>query len=223
MDRLDEARRRLHEEIAEGFLASGGSKPGPPTAVFVIGPPGAGKTRIGVPLVEKSFERSFTTVNADDIKEALPEYAGWNAAALHEESAYIAESLVRQRAVARRRNLLLDLTGRDGLKLEAEAKALKQMRYEVYLLLVHVPAWRSALGVWQRFQINPFGRCDANAPPSRFVPPVYAARSIADRPLRTFRSLKGSRLLDGFCRIDPDAAHGPASTVPVDSDRWPSP
>lgn len=222
LDHLDERRRHLHGEIADAIFKGIVRPEGPPRAVFVIGPPGAGKTTHGVPLVEAAFGRNFAPVNADDIKEKLPEYEGWNAAALHEESTYVAEHLVRQRAVARRHNVLLDMTGKNGGKVEEEMRVLRQAGYKIFLMLVHVPPWLSAKRVWDRFQANPFGRAGADVAPGRFVPPEYAYESVSDHPLATFKRIAGSDRCDGACRVNAKAPAGPSGPKIVYSIEWPS-
>ena len=81
-------RRQLHRRIGMAALGKGSeAEPGAlPLGVLLIGAPGSGKTSVGAPITA-GFGVQFVVVNADDYKEQFPEYRGWNAAALHEESA----------------------------------------------------------------------------------------------------------------------------------------
>jgi Zeta toxin len=108
------SRARLHRTLVEKALAGRQKTPEgtKPIAVLLIGTPGSGKTSEGMKYTE-DFAVDFVVINADDVKENLPEYRGWNAAALHEESSYVAEELIYEKAVAGRHHIIFDLTGTD--------------------------------------------------------------------------------------------------------------
>lgn len=226
LDHVDKQRRDLHGKLADSFFKGAERPENQSQAVFVIGPPGAGKSTYGVPLVEEAFGQNFVRVNADDVKEQLPEYEGWNAAALHEESTYVAELLVRQVAVARQHNLLMDMTGKDCPKVQREMGLLSEAGYAVYLLLVHVPPWLAARRVWERFQNNPFDRnsldeSGSKVLPGRFVPPDYAYKSVADKPDATFKSILKNKCVDGCCRIDYRSKSGNPTMKKIEYKGWP--
>ena len=218
----DSSRRALHGRIADEAVAVGSGGTTTPVAAFVLGPPGAGKTSVGVPFVRDSFGAGFVVVNADDVKEALPEYDGWNAAGLHDESAYIAEHLVLQRALAQQCNVLLDMTGRDGRKVAARIAEMAGFGFRPYVLLLDLPPWLAARRAWERFQANPFRRHDPHKPPGRWVPPDYVLREVKDHPLKGFRRLRNLPDVAGWCRINA-AASQPASPAVVETDGWPIP
>jgi zeta toxin len=202
-------RTRLHEGILDNLLRPDSRAPAgtPPIATIIIGPPGAGKTSIVVPLARSRLGVEFSSVNPDDVKELLPEYEGWNAPALHEESADVAELRIEPQALNRRYNIIYDVTGRSARKVEGAIERFQAYGYRVYLLFADLPAWKAAWRSWDRFQVNPFGS-DPALPPGRFVPPRYVYEYVGDRPGKTFDSLKESRLLSGSCRWDVDVPIG---------------
>jgi hypothetical protein len=203
------ARARLHESIVDRLLnresrASAGTRP---AAVVIIGSPGAGKTSVAVPVARARLGVEFSRVNPDDVKELLPEYEGWNAPALHEESSDLAELRVEPQALNRRYNIIYDVTGRNARKLEGAIERFQAYGYSVSLLFVDLPPWKAAWRSWERFQANPFGS-DPSKPPGRFVPPQYVYRHVANRPAKTFEALKHSKLLTGCCHFDVDVPRG---------------
>lgn len=126
-------RLALHDDIVGKFLAQSGMvKQEHPTALFMAGGSGAGKSSIlGTQLTDGSgrFEggimedipENAVYVNPDNIKELLPEYqkmidAGDPAAAsfVHEESSTIAKELLSD-AYERGYNVVVDGTGDSGV------------------------------------------------------------------------------------------------------------
>jgi hypothetical protein len=183
-------RRQLHRQIGLSALAKGSeAEPGDlPLGVLLIGAPGSGKTSVGAPIAA-SFGVQFVVVNADDYKEQFPEYRGWNAAVLHEESAYLAEDFVYPRAVEGRRHLLFDMTGTNGDKMVEYVEDLTAEGYMVHCVFVSLPPWKATARVWERFQSNPLNR-DPRVPFGRFVPPRYVYEEVDGRPAETYNRLK---------------------------------
>lgn len=142
----------LHNQIIHGII----NRPGPdgampntspkvmPTAVMMMGGPGAGKSTI---LGRLRKRPDAVLVDADEIKTQLPEYQAATsepskipldaAFQVHYESSYIARC-ARDEAIKGRRNLMIDGTGRDAPSMIATAERLKSLGYRVHLLFVHV-------------------------------------------------------------------------------------
>ncbi len=191
-------RKAVHREILGKLLnPNAKAKPGQkPIAVFLMGPPAAGKTTAGAPLT-KRLGVEFTTINPDDVKEMLPEYRGWNAGLLHEESSEVAEGFLQEQAVRESHNLLFDITGKNGEKVTTEATKLQAAGYDVHVVNVaaddHVVGWRA----WQRFRRQALG--DQKG---RFVPPKYAAEAVDGKPKRTFEAMKQHPAVKGWLSAD---------------------
>lgn len=91
-----EEREALHEKIREDIVYKR-IKPSmiseqPRIMIVLGGRPGSGKTSGFRGLV---YDDSFIVLDADEIKTMLPEYKGWNAEEVHEESGDILEQCVQ--------------------------------------------------------------------------------------------------------------------------------
>lgn len=201
-------RKKLHEEIVKSMLNPKAAVPKGqrPAAVLLMGPPGAGKSTAGQP-VAKLIAPEFTIVNSDDVKEKLPEYQGWNAALVHEESADVAEGSLTQQAIEGNHNTMFDLTGNNGSKMAMMAEHLGKLGYDVHVVQVQIPAYKSSFRAWQRFAKNAFSK-DQSQPPGRFVPPDYAMKDVDGNPERTYEKLKNHPAVKSWVQIDNDVPHG---------------
>ncbi len=195
-------RRALHEALVATALAGKRRVPKgvKPLAVLLIGTPGSGKTSEGMKHVPNSKE-DFVVINADDVKESLPEYRGWNAGALHEESSYVAEKLIFSAAVDNRHHIIFDLTGANGIKMLGMVDDLDGLGYEIHVILVKIPAWMAAGRVWDRFCKVPFDKKSPSSMSGRFVPPEYAYNIVDDRPANTYSLLKQHEAVKSWTSI----------------------
>ena len=198
-------RARLHVKIWTKILAvdAKAADGESPIAVIIFGPPSSGKTTIAVPFAKKRFRVQFVSINPDDVKEMLPEYEGWNADALHEESSDVAERDVARRAIYRRQNVIYDIVGKSPEKVKAEIRNLDDLGYHVFVMLMDLPSWKAAVRAWDRFQENPFRRTHSRKA-SRFVPPGYVHREVGSNPRKTFDKIKNHHLVRGYCRLNAD-------------------
>jgi len=136
------------------------------------------------------------------VKEQFPEYEGWNASALHEESSYVSEAMIKTQATNSRCHLIYDITGRKSDKVRTAIEELSDYGYGVYLLLMDLPPWQAICRVWQRFQKNPFGRIDPTKPGGRYVDLRYVYKEVGDHPRLTYQLLKNHKAVKGYCRVD---------------------
>jgi hypothetical protein len=198
-------RVRLHDRIRAKLLDSRAkAAPGQkPIVVIILGPPGSGKTTLAVPFAKKRFRTQFNSVNPDDVKELLPEYEGWNADALHEESSDLAELDIQRHAANRRHNIIYDIVGKTSSKVVRAIENFDALGYRVFVILTDLPSCR--------FQSNPLGR-DPDRPAGRFVPPTYVHETVGNSPLKTFQEVKRHPLVSGYCRLNVDV---PANSKPT--------
>jgi predicted ABC-type ATPase len=200
-------RRELHLGIVDTLLVEESKCDGEsPQAVILLGPPGAGKTSIGVPLANDTRKVVFSSVNPDDVKERLPEYEGWNASALHEESSFVSESMTKTTAITDRYNIIYDITGKRHDKVKGAIEELDYYGYDVHLVLIQLAPWQAVCRVWRRFQENPFGRTDGDRIGSRYVDPNYVYNVVKDFPEKTFNALKNHPAIRGYCCVDSAAS-----------------
>lgn len=167
------ARQRIHEAIIRDTIADALERASPdegekPNVVLMGGRGGAGKStaleRSG--LVENMGD--YIYLNADDIKEQLPGYEGWNASLFHEESSHIVDQVER---IARDLglNIIFDAT------LKSEGSAVKRVDlyeaagYSVTGFFVHTTPVTSATRAMSRALTS-----------GRFVEPAYILSSTTN-------------------------------------------
>jgi len=210
-------RAKLHAAIIEEMLPDDTkAKPGEtPQAVLLIGPPGAGKSVAGKPLVEK-LGFKFANINNDDVKAALPEYKGWNAAIVHEESAQVVEHGLMPKGTAGKHHMLLDGVGKNAEKMTEIARNLQKNGYDVHLVHVTIPTTKTTERAWRRFAGNAFGEKEPGKEPGRYVPLDYIAFSVAQKPTDTFTKLRDSGIPKSWLSVSNDVPRG---TAPITLDK----
>ena len=126
-------RRKLHDQIVNDFLKDAVPQANP-QLMFMGGGGGAGKTTaIKSGLID--LPPNGVIINADDLKELVPEFKGlqlagdpsW-AAAAHEESSYLAKRL-REAGVERRVNITMDALGSDPSKVITQVAQARAAGY----------------------------------------------------------------------------------------------
>jgi hypothetical protein len=136
-------RKQLHDEIVDRFLA-GRTPVANPTAVVLGGGPASGKSTLE--KAEKLSEGNKVLVNADDIKELLPEFREGKARGdahassfVHEESSDVSKLLTRV-AAEKGYNIVLDGTGDASVeKLGGKVAALRAAGHQVVGKYVSLP------------------------------------------------------------------------------------
>jgi Zeta toxin len=169
-------RSEWHSEVIAAYESKFGPPQAKPIAIITGGLAGAGKTANlrNVPGIDK-----FVQVNADDIKEAAPEYNGYNAAFLHEESDDVARAVL-ERAVNAKQHVVVDITmksGGDPAKgfndsLRGKIAELSKRGYEVHLMFSDVTIEESVKRAMERYG-NPKNE------KGRFVPPAHIKKSVS--------------------------------------------
>jgi predicted ABC-type ATPase len=88
--------------------------------------------------------------DADKVKEQLPEYEGWNATQVHEESSDMIERMIK---IARDNgvNVVLDATMKTAKSAIEKVKAFKDAGYEIEVHYMHLPRQEAAKRAVSRF------------------------------------------------------------------------
>lgn len=174
-------RRLLHDQIVNDILEPG--RPAPagtePEAIIMGGLPGSGKSSV---LAERAASGQFdgyVHIDADIIKGMLPEYEGWNAALLHDESSAIVEQIFH-RCTERHLPVMYDATLRSAASGEGIVNDLEAVGYNTRLIYVDVPIEESMRRVLSRFASGT----------GRYVSPFYVATHDG-RNLLNWEALKG--------------------------------
>lgn len=152
-DDYTEERKKLHAEIFQRFLsperiqAATPPEGEAPTLVMLGGRGGSGKSwfRGKVYDPEKTI-----VIDPDAIKEMMPEYEGWNAHQVHEESGDITEAIIRE-AMDLGLNVVLDATMKTAKSTLARAQEFKGAGYRLEAHYMHLPRQEAAKRAVQRF------------------------------------------------------------------------
>jgi|GEM_PF-2583210 len=197
------ARRRKHERIVHKILnPKAATKEGEqPQCVFLMGAPASGKTSALQPAA-KDLGVAFTVINADDVKEQLPEYNGRNAGLVHEESSYIAEKLIAPEVLRRRHHTIWDVTGANTEKITQMVDIHHRHGYQITILYAHLPIEKAAARAVARFRDK-----------GRFVPPEYVVNVVDGKPEQTYNALKGDSRVARFRRYDTDVPKNQQATL----------
>lgn len=132
-------RKKLHKAIFAHFLGSTPSVPEgkQPTVVMMMGGPATGKGALTGAIPSDQYMK----VDADSIKEMLPEYQelikkGDKGAAsyVHAESSELASRL-REKGRKYRKNMVLDGTGRNAMSYGKHMQSMKAEGYHVQLMM----------------------------------------------------------------------------------------
>jgi predicted ABC-type ATPase len=113
-------------------------------------------------------------INNDDVNAAMPEFKGYNAAAVHEESSHItdmAEAAARGMGL----NVILDATMRTPSSALKKIQAYKDAGYKVNGHYMYASPKTAATRALQRF-VNGQKKTGQG----RFVPPEYSASSVTN-------------------------------------------
>jgi UDP:flavonoid glycosyltransferase YjiC (YdhE family) len=144
------ARRQLHAQLVADQLGAG-PPPEEPTAYFTIGPMGAGKTSLLRRLVHAHREihrvetsSSLTRVAADELREALPEFAsGLGNQIVVPECYDVTYGQVFPAALAAGHDVVYDtigtLSSKGEVTLLPNLRALRDAGFRIHVLLAQAP------------------------------------------------------------------------------------
>lgn len=138
----DKDREAWHRNFVENYLNNKHPMDVPPEATIMGGGTAVGKTTLSRKIVGDNS--NIVRVDADEIKLAIPEYAGLKesnpeqaASLVHEESSYLAKSILAEGA-ARGLNLTYDATS-SGEGAVRMVQKLASEGYNVHVLFADVP------------------------------------------------------------------------------------
>ncbi len=113
-------------------------------------------------------------INNDDVKEALPEYRGWNAGHLHEEASHIAEGMEKY-ARDNKLNVIVDATLKSKGSLEKRIAQYKAAGYKISGHYMYASPKEAATRALGRFVSG-----NKKNGKGRFVPPEYSLGSTTN-------------------------------------------
>lgn len=144
-------RAEYHKEIikelfknAKNARPKNGEKP---TFMFLGGRGGSGKSKFNGLVYDKN---NYIVLDADAIKELLPEYKGYNAFEVHEESSDILKQALRK-AQKEGLNVVLDATMKSLGSSEKHLKSFEDAGYNIEMYYMHLPREKAAERAIGRF------------------------------------------------------------------------
>lgn len=210
-----ETRQKLHDEIIEkGRSGKPCITTGRPFAILTGGPPGAGKTTWLKRHIPGSVLQSSYRIDADEVREALPEYTGWNASATQDEVRDIVDQQLQAIAKPCRLNVIYDGTMARADRYQVLIPALKRMGYRVFLIQVVIPEAISQQRVLDRYQAT--GRFV----PRSIVKAFYGQGAMVFRLLAP--SANGSIQVDGLSGRILRSQGDPLPRMPPSPERGPA-
>lgn len=189
-------RQAYRNRVIEEFVSKGSTEPkgkdGKKLAIVMMGGPASGKSTIRRQMY--GDEPGFVTMDADAVKEYLPEYRlgvangdMYSAARVHEESSTVAKR-IRDEAIRRGMNVIIDGTGGN---LRGYSDMMNKLRAEGYEIRLIMPQVEVETGVARALK--------RSHSTGRFVP-EHVIRGNYDRIPRNFAPL--ARLADEATMID---------------------
>lgn len=168
-------------------------------ADIVIGPPAAGKSTVFAdPLSQQHKAR---IIDSDMIKERLPEFdGGYGANFIHEESASVADTDLKNKAIEQGENVVFPLVGGKTAKIRKLIELLRSKGYTVNLYYNEVPAEVAMNRAFARFIQN-----------GRFLPLDYVAGIYSDKnsnPTVTYYTLLKEGVADYYEHKSNDVPYG---------------
>lgn len=189
-------RQQLHQKIYDVILSDeriqaatpkDGEKP---KFIILGGRGGSGKSWFEGNVYDPD---SAIVLDADHIKGMLPEYEGWNAAQIHEESGEVFDHLV-QLARDAGVNVVLDKTMKTAKSAIADVNAFKDAGYQTEAHYMHLPRQEAAKRAVSRF----LGKT------KRYVPVEVVLSNTSNE--HAFDQVK--HLVDDWSFRDNNVAHG---------------
>jgi len=147
-------RIKLHDEIIKDLTKDAVCiSNDTPIAVLTGGAPGSGKSSFLKKYGEYLTSDKIFHIDADLVRERIPEYKGWNASATHQESRDVVNELIDTFDKPCKHDLLYDGTMSNAKKYIPLIKRIKGLGYKVFIVFMDIPKEVSverALGRFQR-------------------------------------------------------------------------
>lgn len=190
----NEQRAALHRKLMfEGVEINGKKVPGilakerieaatppkgeAPTFIALGGRGGSGKSSLNGRVYEES---KAIVLDADHIKGMLPEYEGWNAHQVHEESSHVLETVMRMAKILRV-NVVLDATMKTGKSIVDKVDDFKAAGFRTEAHYMHLPRQEAAK--------RAIGRYLNGGEKGRYVPPEVVLGNTKNE--ENFDTIKG--------------------------------
>lgn len=151
-------REPLHEEILDNiFKNSKDAKPEKgqkPKFIMLGGRGGSGKSKFKGMVYN---DKNFIVLDADEIKKSIPEYRGYNAFEVHEESSHILKEAIKM-AQKQGLNVVLDGTMKSHKSSKKQLDSFKDAGYDIEMYYMHLPREISTRRAIDRFMSGDKGR-----------------------------------------------------------------
>ena len=189
-------RKALHSKIIKQLTGDSVCiKRGQPIAVLMGGAPGSGKSTFLNHHAAYLQSDYIWKVDADLVREFLPEYKGWNSASTHQETRDITNELIDTFDTPCKHDLLYDGTMSNSLKYIPLVRKLKSIGYLVFIIYMDIPKEVSVERAMSRYVNNKGGKTKYG----RYVP-----LSVIDDFYKTgqqgFNEIKGA--VDGYVLVE---------------------
>lgn len=189
-------RKKLHAKIINEIVGNSICiERGQPIAILTGGAPGSGKSTFLNKYAPYLQSNRIYKIDADEIREKLPEYKGWNSSSTHQETRDIVNDLLTSFDKPCKHDLLYDGTMSNGKKYIPLIKKLKAMGYKVFIAYMEVPKQVSLDRAMSRFKSNKGGKTQYG----RYVP-----KSVIDDFFNTgtagYEEIKSA--VDGYILVD---------------------
>lgn len=156
-----EERMKLHDYIINDITSKTICIPqekGHPIAILMGGAPGSGKSSYIKNNLKYLESDKIWKVDADAVREYLPEYEGWNSPSTHQESRDIVNHLISTFDKPCKHDLLYDGTMSNSQKYIPLIKNLKNMGYLVFIIYMDIPKEISMQRAMDRYRNNNGGK-----------------------------------------------------------------
>lgn len=193
-----EERKALHKKIISEITGTAVCIPiekGHPIAILMGGAPGSGKSTFVSKYAPFLNSKHIWKVDADLVREYLPEYKGWNSSNTHQETRDIVNELITSFDVPCKHDLLYDGTMSNSKKYIDLIARLRAVGYLVYIIYLEVPKEVSIERAMSRFKNNRGGKTEFGR---------YVSKDVIDDFFRTgkegLENIKDS--VDGYIVVD---------------------
>jgi predicted kinase len=152
-----ENRKKIHEKIISDLFANvkcinQGSKP---IAIFTGGSPASGKSTFLKKHAKYLLSENIFKLDADAIREKLPEYEGWNANSTHSETQDIVNEVLNfLGSEGCRYDLIYDGTMNKAKKYFPLINKVKQLGYKTFIIFMVIPYAEAKRRNLQRYKTS---------------------------------------------------------------------